>query len=99
MIHIWTVEPDPVHPHEVADPAALSVRELLTELSHLQDRINHDAAAGSYQHLPGQTRRRAALQRREQTIITELRQRRSETSPLHQVFPAHSQPPRSGPPD
>jgi hypothetical protein len=61
--------------------AALSVRELIAELTNLQGRLNHDAAGGGYQKLPGQTRRRAALVQREHQIVSELRRRRSPVPP------------------
>ncbi len=61
--------------------AALSVRELIAELTNLQGRLNHDAAGGGYQKLPGQTRRRAALVHREHQIVSELRRRRSPVPP------------------
>ena len=68
-----------------ADPlAALTVRELIAELSNLQDRLNHDAAGGGYQKLPGQTRRRAALVQQEHQIVSELRRRRSTVPPRDQ---------------
>jgi hypothetical protein len=40
----------------VSDLRELSVRELLAELTHLQDRINQGGASGGYEHAPGQTR-------------------------------------------
>lgn len=61
--------------------AALSVRELIAELTNLQGRLNQDAAGGGYQKLPGQTRRRAALVQREHQIVSELRRRRSPVPP------------------
>ncbi len=61
--------------------AALSVREMIAELSNLQGRLNRDAAGGGYRKLPGQTRRRAALVHREHQIVSELRRRRSPVPP------------------
>ena len=74
------------HPTPPAGPAEsaavdtltqLTVRELIAALVNLQDRLNHDAASGGYQHLPGQTHRRAALLQRERRIVAELRRRRT----------------------
>ena len=74
------------HPAPPAGPAEsaavdtltkLTVRELIGALVHLQDRLNHDAASGGDQHLPGQTHRRAALLQRERRIVAELRRRRT----------------------
>lgn len=73
----------PAPPAGPAEPAAvdtltkLTVRELIAALVNLQDRLNHDAASGGYQHLPGQTHRRAALLQRERQIVAELRRRRT----------------------
>ena len=73
----------PAPPAGPAKPAAvdtltqMTVRELIAALVHLQDRLNHDAASGGYQHLPGQTHRRAALLQRERQIVAELRRRRT----------------------
>ena len=71
----------PTPPAGPGEPAAvdtlgqLTVRELIAALVNLQDRLNHDAASGGYQHLPGQTHRRAALLQRERKIVAELRRR------------------------
>ena len=76
----------PAPPAGPGEPAAvdtltqLTVRDLIAALVNLQDRLNHDAASGGYQQLPGQTHRRAALLQRERQIVTELRRRRTTPS-------------------
>lgn len=62
------------------DLAAMSIRELLAELTRLQDRANAEPAGHGPWSLPGQTHRRAELERRERRILAEL-QRRRPTSP------------------
>jgi hypothetical protein len=58
------------------DLAAMSIRELLAELTRLQDRANAEPAGHGTWSLPGQTHRRAELERRERRILAELHRRR-----------------------
>ncbi len=58
--------------------AGLALAELHAELTHVRDRLNHDAASAGFRRLPGQMHRRAALVRREHQLAAELRRRRSE---------------------
>lgn len=58
----------------------MSIRELLAELTRLQDRANAEPAGHGPWSLPGQTHRRAELERRERRILAELHRRRP-TSP------------------
>jgi hypothetical protein len=55
----------------------MSVRELLAELKRLQDRANAEPAGQGSRTLPGQTHRRAELERRERRIMAELDRRRA----------------------
>ena len=59
-------------PPEAAAPPGQRERELRFELVTIRDRLTHDSAGGGYQQLPGQTRRRAALIRRERQIVAQL---------------------------
>ncbi len=61
---------------EIAALAGLSIRELLQDLTILQDRVSADAAAHGYQPSPGGVRRRAVIRTRERAITDELRHRR-----------------------
>ncbi len=56
--------------------AGLALDELHAELTHVRDRLNHDAAGAGFRRLPGQMHRRAALVRREHQLAAELRRRR-----------------------
>ena len=66
--------PGNVHhgPPEAAPPPRQSERELRFELVTIRERLNNDSAGGGYQQLPGQTRRRAALLKRERQIVAHL---------------------------
>ena len=66
--------PGKVHhgPPEAAAPPGQSERELRFELVTIRDRLNNDSAGGGYQQLPGQTRRRAALIKRERQLVAQL---------------------------
>lgn len=68
---------DHAGPPEAAPPPGPSERELRFELVTIRDRLNHDSAGGGYQQLPGQTRRRVALIRRERQIVAQLERLRS----------------------
>ena len=59
-------------PSEAAPPPGQTERELRFELVTIRDRLTHDSAGGGYQQLPGQTRRRAALLKRERQIVAHL---------------------------
>ena len=61
-------------PPEAAPPPGQNERELRFELVTIRDRLNNDSAGG-YQQLPGQTRRRAALIKRERQIVAYLERR------------------------
>ncbi|XAS74885.1 hypothetical protein V3G39_09385 [Dermatophilaceae bacterium Sec6.4] len=65
---------------EVRALAGFSIRELLQDLTTLQDRVSADAAAHGYRSSPGGVARRAVIRKRERAITDELRHRRS-TSP------------------
>lgn len=54
----------------------LSIRELLCDLTTLQDIVTADAVAIGYRSLPGGQARRSVLGKRERAITDELRRRR-----------------------
>jgi len=81
MIHTRLPDEPVKTAREVVVLREFSVRELLAELTHLQDRINHGAASGGYEHAPGQTSRLAGLRRREHRVVAELRRRRRGDDP------------------
>jgi hypothetical protein len=72
-----------LHPLDSESPVleAMSIRELIAELTRLQDRIDRDAASNGYRPVPGQMHRRAELQRRERHILRELDRRYCVESP------------------
>lgn len=61
---------------EVRALAELSIRELLRDLTTLQDRVTADAAAHGYRPSPGGLARRAVIRKRERAITDELGHRR-----------------------
>jgi hypothetical protein len=56
----------------------MSIGELVAELTILQDRQYHESPMSGHRPLPGQTQRRAALERRERRIVAELERRHTE---------------------
>ncbi|XAS75004.1 hypothetical protein V3G39_10020 [Dermatophilaceae bacterium Sec6.4] len=66
---------------EVNDLTGLSIRELLQDLTRLQNTVSADAAASGYRPSPGGVARRAALRQREETITQELHRRRQHEPP------------------
>lgn len=54
----------------------LSIRELLAELTRVEDRLREQAHHAGPRPLPGQVSREAALRRRERSLLSELRSRR-----------------------
>jgi hypothetical protein len=56
----------------------MSIRELIVELQLLQDRQDHESAVSGSRPLPGQTQRRALLERRERQIVAELEWRHTD---------------------
>ncbi|GAB2754594.1 hypothetical protein GCM10027039_11150 [Terrabacter koreensis] len=66
-----------LHPLDREAPSleSMTVRELIAELARLQDMVDRDAASNGYRPIPGQTHRRAELQRRERHITRELDRR------------------------
>ncbi|XAS75703.1 hypothetical protein V3G39_13720 [Dermatophilaceae bacterium Sec6.4] len=61
---------------EIGVLAGLSIRELLRDLTMLQDRVTADGATYGYRPSPGGVRRRAVIRARERAITDELRHRR-----------------------
>ena len=55
----------------------LTVRELLAELTRVEDRLREQAHHAGPRPLPGQVSREAALRRRERLLLTELAARRA----------------------
>ena len=72
-----------LHPLDSETPSleSMSIRELIAELTRLQDRMDRDAASNGYRPVPGQMHRRAELQRRERRIVRELDRRYGVESP------------------
>ena len=70
---------------KAASTAGQSERGLRFELVTIRDRLNNDSASGGYQQLPGQTRRRAALIKRERQIVAHLE--RPQPPPTLDVSP------------
>jgi hypothetical protein len=79
----------------------LSIRELLAELTRVEDRLREQAHHVGPHPLPGQVSREAALRRRERSLLAELRSRRDagpegqpepqdELGPGEQATPADS---------
>jgi hypothetical protein len=66
-----------LHPLDNEAPSleSMTIRELIAELSRLQDMIDRDAASNGYRPVPGQMHRRAELQRRERRVQRELDRR------------------------
>ncbi|KRF40985.1 hypothetical protein ASG96_09325 [Terrabacter sp. Soil810] len=58
----------------------LTVRELVAELTRVEDRLREDAHHAGPRPLPGQVSREAALRRRERVLLAELAARRQRQS-------------------
>lgn len=56
----------------------LSIRELLAELTRVEDRLREQAHHAGPHPLPGQVSREASLRRRERALLAELRLRRAD---------------------
>jgi hypothetical protein len=58
----------------------LTARELIAELTRVEDRLREDAHHAGPRPLPGQVSREAALRRRERVLLAELAARRRRQS-------------------
>lgn len=58
----------------------LTIRELIAELTRVEDRLREDAHHAGPRPLPGQVSREAALRRRERLLLAELAARRESQS-------------------
>ncbi len=61
-----------------ADLTPRTLQSVSADLAQVRDRIRRDSAAGGYRPLPGQMGRIAALRRREQALMQELRRHERE---------------------
>ena len=69
----------------------LTVKELLAELTRVEDRLREQAHHAGPRPLPGQVSREAALRRRERLLLAELSSRRA-ASPDRVVQPVTATP-------
>lgn len=70
MVDVFTEDHRPV--------TDLSIRELLAELTRVEDRLREQAHHAGPHPLPGQVSREASLRRRERALLAELRLRRTD---------------------
>jgi hypothetical protein len=70
----------------------LTVKELLAELTRVEDRLREQAHHAGPRPLPGQVSREAALRRRERLLLAELSSRRAAVSPDPVVQPMTATP-------
>jgi hypothetical protein len=60
--------------------AQLTVRDLIAELTRVEDRLREEAHHAGPRPLPGQVSREASLRRRERVLLAELAARRQRQS-------------------